>query len=167
MSFIEYPCFDGLPLECCSSENRERNHLSRSSGNQSFGIGDPLAPRTRIEPPCCQSGVFHRQQVVTGRDSGPAIADVPSGAHPSKTRSNFFRKSSASRKCPSCPTLESDGSDRAPGMCPATGSSVSFSPRKRSAPRPSMSRISGLRIPEARFRHGPPSPPKDYRRHNG
>ncbi len=105
MSFIEYPCFDGLPLECCSSENRERNHLSRSSGNQSFWIGDPLAPRTRIEPPCCQSGVFHRQQVVTGRDSGPAIADVPFRSAPLQDSLEFLPQILRIQKMPVLPHI--------------------------------------------------------------
>src|SRR5262245_47309144 len=49
--------------------------MSRSSFYRSVLVGAPLAPRSRIELGAREAGVLEREQIVTRRDAGSAVAN--------------------------------------------------------------------------------------------
>ena len=81
------------------------------------------------------------------------MAIVSPGGVPPNVCSQRWRNSCAGRNRPFASRLPVNGWLRAPGMWPATGSSVSFWPANRSAPRASTSAARSLaRIPSATIR---------------
>lgn len=44
-----------------------------AEANRALGIADPLAPGTWVQPGAGQPSDFHRQQVMAGRHTGPAV----------------------------------------------------------------------------------------------
>ena len=103
-------------------------------GSAHHSLHEPGYSRVPAKP-----GDLHRQQVVAGGHAGAALVDDAVGGVPSSSASNSARRCAACLNVPSAARFSVNGRLSAPGMWPATGSSGSVSPRKRSGARASTS----------------------------
>ena len=124
------PHSSGTPAVGCRSASR-RDRARR--------IGDPFAPRAGVDPRAGEPGHFHRQLVVAGGDARPAL--VNDGVERPVADERCELGAQRGRRLERAVGLRFCAYGRlvAPGMWPATGSSGSVSPRKRSGPRASIS----------------------------
>lgn len=116
---------------------------SVAGGDRAARVGDPLAPRAGVEARKREAGEAQGEQVVAGGDAGAAVSDqlvhratAQQGGEPLV---QLFRRKEAAVAA----KVVGEGGALAPGMCPATGSMGSTSPRKRGCARASSSASPG------------------------
>ncbi len=114
-----------------------RRPASSAARHRPRRVGRPFAPRSRIEHRAGQPGVLHREQVVAGGDAGAALVHDARRRRRAEQRLELRTQRAAGLKRPSASRLALKNRFIAPGMWPATGSSGSTSPRKRSGARAS------------------------------
>ena len=110
---------------------------ARPGGHRPCRVGDPLAPGPRIQRRAAKPASSSASTCVSGGDARAAVGADLGRRLPAGPPRSLGAARSAPGTGPSASRLRAIGRLRAPGMCPATGSIGSVSPRKRSAARAS------------------------------